>query len=171
MYAGVAVGAAFAGLVASYLLPHYGWQSLFLAGGIVACLIGLIAVFLMPETLPYLVQKGRDKDKAQIYRIVSRIAPTHIPDKETIFVLFERELPGAPVVHLFKEGRAWNTVLLWMAFILSYYLLWLILSWTPTLLKESGASPQEFSLAFACINSGWAVAIVSIGMLMDKYLL
>jgi MFS transporter, AAHS family, 4-hydroxybenzoate transporter len=169
MYAGVAVGAAFAGLVASYLLPHYGWQSLFFAGGIVACLIGLIALFLMPETLPYLVQKGRDKDKAQIYKIVSKIAPTHTPDKETIFVSLERKLPGAPVVHLFKEGRAWNTVLLWMAFVLSYYLLWLILSWTPTLLKERGASPREFSLAFACINSGSAVAIVSIGMLMDKY--
>jgi AAHS family 4-hydroxybenzoate transporter-like MFS transporter len=169
MYAGVAVGAVFAGLAASYLLPHYGWQSLFLAGGIVACLIGVFMVFFMPETLAYLVQKGRDKDRTHIYKIVSKIAPTYAADKETVFVSSEKKLPGAPVVQLFKEGRALNTLLLWMAFIVSYYLLWLILSWTPTLLKKSGASPQEFSLAFACINLGSAVAIIWVGMLMDKF--
>ena len=169
MYAGIAIGAVFAGLVASYLLPHYGWQSLFLVGGTVACLIGLFALFFMPETLAYLVQKGRDKDKTQIYKIVSKIAPTFAADRETAFVSSEKKLSGVPVVHLFKEGRAWNTLLLWMAFILSYYLLWLILSWTPMLLKKSGASPQEFSLAFACINFGSAMATISIGMLMDKF--
>jgi AAHS family 4-hydroxybenzoate transporter-like MFS transporter len=169
MYAGVAIGAVCAGLVASYLLPHYGWQSLFFTGGIVACLIGLFAAFFMPETLAYLVQKGRDKDRAQIIQIVSKIAPTYAADKETEFVSSEKKLSGVPVVHLFKEGRAVNTVLLWMAFILSYYLLWLILSWTPMLLKKSGASPQEFSLAFACINFGSAVAIIWVGMLMDKF--
>ena len=169
MYAGVAIGAVSAGLVASYLLPHYGWQSLFFVGGIVACLIGLVALFLMPETLAYLVQKGREKDKTQIERIVSRIAPAYAADKETVFVSSEKKLPGVPVVHLFKEGRAVNTVLMWMAFILSYYLLWLILSWTPMLLKKSGASPQEFSLAFACINIGAVLATITIGMLMDRF--
>jgi AAHS family 4-hydroxybenzoate transporter-like MFS transporter len=169
MYAGVAVGAVFAGLVASFILPHFGWQALFLIGGIVACLIGLMAVIFMPETLAYLVQKGRDKDTAQIRAIVSKIAPVYAADKEIVIISSEKKLPGVPVVHLFKEGRAFNTVLLWMAFILSYYLLWLILSWTPTLLKKSGASPQEFSLAFACINFGSALATISIGMLMDKY--
>ena len=169
MYAGIAIGAVCAGLVASYLLPHYGWQSLFLVGGTVACLIGLFAVFFMPETLAYLVQKGREKDRMQIHRIVSKIAPMYTTDKDIEFVSSEKKLLGVPVVHLFKEGRAVNTVLLWMAFILSYYLLWLILSWTPMLLKKSGASPQEFSLAFACINLGSAVAIIWVGMLMDKF--
>jgi MFS transporter, AAHS family, 4-hydroxybenzoate transporter len=169
MYAGVAVGAVFAGLFASYFLPHYGWQSLFLAGGAVACLIGLLTFFSLPETLTYLVQKGREEDKAQVFKIVSKIAPALASDRDVEFVSSEQKLPGAPVVHLFKEGRARNTILLWMAFILSYYLLWLILSWTPMLLKKSGASPQEFSLAFACVNLGSAIATVSIGILMDKF--
>lgn len=169
MYAGVAIGAVCAGLVASYILPHYGWQSLFLVGGLVACFIGVVVAFFMPESLAYLVQKGLDKDKVQVQKIVSRIAPEYADDEETVFVSSEKKLPGVPVMHLFKEGRALNTILLWMAFILSYYLLWLILSWTPMLLKKSGASPQEFSLAFACVNLGSALATISIGMLMDKF--
>ena len=168
MYAGVAMGAVFAGLLASYLLPHYGWRSLFAVGGVASILIGALAAFSMPESLAYLVQQGRAKDRAEIRRILSRLNPARILHAETRFAP-EEKLPGAPIAQLFKEGRARSTLLLWSAFALSYYLLWLILSWTPMLLKKSGASPREFSLAFACVNFGAALATVFIGMLMDKF--
>jgi AAHS family 4-hydroxybenzoate transporter-like MFS transporter len=169
MYAGVAFGATCAGLFSSYLLPKYGWQSLFLAGGIVACLIGFIALISLPEPLEFLIKRGKDSDKARIRKIVLKIAPSYASLKDVEFVSSEEKLPGVPLKHLFKNGRTVDTLLLWMAFILSYYLLWLILSWTPTLLKESGASTQESSLAFACVNMGAVVATVLIGILMDKF--
>jgi AAHS family 4-hydroxybenzoate transporter-like MFS transporter len=169
MYAGVAIGATCAGLFSSYLLPKYGWQSLFLVGGTVACLIGFIALISLPEPLEFLIKRGKDRDKDRIRRIVSKIAPSYASAEDVEFVSSEKRLPGVPFKHLFKEGRAANTILLWMAFVLSYYLLWLILSWTPTLLKESGASTQESSLAFAFVNMGAVIATVSIGILMDKF--
>ncbi len=169
MYAGVAIGATCAGLASSYLLPHFGWQSLFLVGGAVACCIGLLAAFFLPETLAFLARKGGKRDAVVIRRIVARVSPAHAADQDVVFVSLEKKLPGAPVKHLFSRGHAANTVLLWFAFILSYYLVWLIISWTPTLLRNSGATPQQFSLAFACINTGSALATVGIGMLMDKF--
>ncbi|NLD35485.1 MAG: MFS transporter [Desulfatiglans sp.] len=169
MYAGVAIGATFAGLFASYFLPRFGWQSLFLAGGTVACLIGIIALISLPESLEFLVKRNTNIDKSRIRKIVSRIAPLYGTDNNIDFVSSEKRLAGVPFKHLFKDGRTANTILLWMAFILSYYLLWLILSWTPTLLKKSGASSQEFSLAFACVNMGAVFATVLIGILMDKF--
>jgi AAHS family 4-hydroxybenzoate transporter-like MFS transporter len=169
MHAGVAIGATCAGLFSSFLLPRYGWQSLFLVGGIVACCIGFIALISLPEPLEFLIKRGKDSDKQRIRNIVSKIAPSYASLNDIEFVSSEERLPGVPFKHLFKEGRAASTILLWMAFILSYYLLWLILSWTPTLLKNSGASSQEFSLGFACINMGAVVATVSIGVLMDKF--
>lgn len=168
MYAGVAMGAVVAGLLASYLLPHFGWRSLFVVGGLASIIIGLVAAISMPESLAFLVQRGREGDRAEIRRILSRLDPARPVDGELHFAP-ERKQPGVPIAQLFKLGRARNTVLLWCAFTLSYYLLWLILSWTPMLLKKSGASPQEFSLAFACINLGSVLATVSIGMLMDRF--
>lgn len=169
MYAGVAFGATCAGLLSSFLLPRYGWQSLFLVGGIVACVIGVIALFSLPESLEFLVKRKNDSDMVNVKKIVSRIAPSYASARGIEFVSSEERLPGVPFKHLFKDGRTANTILLWMAFVFSYYLLWLILSWTPTLLKNSGASPQEFSLAFACVNMGAVVATVLIGILMDKF--
>jgi AAHS family 4-hydroxybenzoate transporter-like MFS transporter len=169
MYAGVAIGATCAGLFSSFFLPIYGWQSLFLAGGIVACLIGIIALISLPESLEFMVKRNKNRDKVLIYKIVSKIAPSYTSDKDVNFISSEERLPGVPIKNLFKDGRAANTILLWLAFVLSYYLLWLILSWTPTLLKESGASSQEFSLAFACVNLGSVVSTVLVGILMDKF--
>ncbi len=169
MYAGVAIGATCAGLFSSFLLPRYGWQSLFLVGGIIACCIGFVALISLPEPLEFLIKRGTDRDKVNIHKIVSKIAPSYSSRKDVEFVSSEKRLPGVPFKHLFREGRAANTILLWMAFILSYYLLWLILSWTPTLLKNSGASSREFSLAFACVNMGAVVSTVLIGILMDKF--
>jgi AAHS family 4-hydroxybenzoate transporter-like MFS transporter len=169
MYAGVAIGATCSGLFASFLLPRYGWQSLFLAGGIIACIIGVIALISLPEPLEFLIKRGKESDQERIRKIVSKIAPSFGTMKDINFVSSEERLFGVPFKHLFKEGRATNTILLWLAFVLSYYLLWLILSWTPTLLRNSGASSQEFSLAFACVNMGAVVATVLIGILMDKF--
>ncbi|MGD9162378.1 MAG: MFS transporter [Desulfobacteraceae bacterium] len=169
MYAGVAIGATCSGLFSSFLLPRYGWQSLFLAGGIIACIIGVIALISLPEPLEFLINRGKKRDQERIKKIVSKIAPAYGSMKDINFVSCEEKLSGVPFKHLFKEGRAANTILLWIAFVLSYYLLWLILSWTPTLLRKSGASSQEFSLAFACINMGAVVATVLIGILMDKF--
>ncbi|MBN1907407.1 MAG: MFS transporter [Deltaproteobacteria bacterium] len=169
MYAGVAVGATCAGLFSSFLLPKYGWQSLFLVGGIIACVIGIIAAISLPEPLEFLIKRGSDKDKERMRKIVFKIRPSYASKKDIEFISSEKRLPGVPLKHLFNEGRTSGTVLLWIAFILSYYLQWLILSWTPTLLKQSGASPQEFSLAFACVNMGAVVSTVLVGILMDKY--
>lgn len=69
MYAGVAIGATCAGLFSSYLLPKYGWQSLFLVGGTIACLIGLIAFISLPEPLEFLIKRGKDRDKVHKNRL------------------------------------------------------------------------------------------------------
>jgi AAHS family 4-hydroxybenzoate transporter-like MFS transporter len=125
--------------------------------------------FFLPEPLEFLIKRGRARDKDRIRKIVLKINPSYSSMNDIEFVSSEKRLPGVPFKHLFNEGRATSTILLWIAFVLSYYLLWLILSWTPTLLKESGASSQESSLAFACVNMGAVISTVLIGILMDKF--
>jgi MFS transporter, AAHS family, 4-hydroxybenzoate transporter len=166
MYAGVAVGSIVAGLSAAYLIPAYGWQSLFKLGGIVPIFIGIIMGFILPETLDFLVKRG--KDKALVRRIVTRIAPAIGADESIEFYSTEKKLPGAPVKHLFSDGRAFTTIMLWFCFLASFFLLWIILTWAATLLRKSGATPQQYSIAFACINFGSFMATILVGRLMDK---
>ncbi len=90
-------------------------------------------------------------------------------DRGIQFRVDEKQLAGVPVKHLFTEGRAFTTVLLWALFFMSFYLLWIVLAWAPTLLKKSGATVQQYSLAFSCIMFGSLVATITIGRLMDRF--
>jgi MFS transporter, AAHS family, 4-hydroxybenzoate transporter len=167
MYAGIPVGAVTVALLASHLLPHYGWQSLFVVGGISPIVIGLLVLIFLPESLAFLVRQGGDR--VRIGKIVSRIAPALASDPGVEFYTTEQKLPGVPVKHLFSESRTVPTVLLWVLSFLSFYLLWIVVSWLPTLLHQSGASAQQYSLAFACMNVGAIVGTIGIGRLMDRF--
>jgi AAHS family 4-hydroxybenzoate transporter-like MFS transporter len=167
MYAGMAFGSMGAGLLAAYMLPRFGWQSLYYVGGAVPVVVGFLVALFLPESLAFLVRRG--KDEAQVRKIISRIAPSVARDDEVAFCSSEEKLPGVPVKHLFTQGRAFNTVLLWLLFFLSFYLIWILLSWAPTLLRQSGATVRQYSLAFACINLGSAIATITIGRLMDRF--
>jgi len=166
MWAGMPLGSAVNGLVGAWLLPIYGWQSLFVIGGIVPILICVFAALLLPESLEFLVKEG--KDKVKIRKIISRIAPALVHGEETEFYSSEQKLPGLAAKHLFMEGRTATTLFTWIAFFGSFYLIWLLMAWAPTMLKQSGATVQQYSVAFTCIMMGSALATVTVGWLMDK---
>jgi AAHS family 4-hydroxybenzoate transporter-like MFS transporter len=160
-------GSLIGGLSAAYLLPHYGWHTLFMVGGSLPIAIGLLVTIFLPESLEFLVRRSADPER--IRRIVSRIAPNVAADSNIQQRVDEKQLSGVPVKHLFSEGRAFTTVLLWVLFFFSFYLLWIVLAWAPTLLKKSGATVQQYSLGFACIMFGSLVATITIGRMMDRF--
>lgn len=167
MWAGMAFGAVIAGVVAAFVLPRYGWQRLFWVGGIPAVIVAIIVWLVLPETLVFLARQGADQ--SQIRRILCRISPDLGNDPTVEFYSTEKRLVGPPVKHLFTEGRALTTLMLWALSFLTFYFNWVLLAWTPTFLRRSGASTEQASLAFAFLNLGSAVAIITMGRLMDRF--
>ena len=162
------LGSVISGFTAAWLLPHYGWQTLFWVGGIAPLLITLAVAPFLPESLEFLVRQGTNKSAIQ--KLVSKIAPKLAKDPDTEFyVLNDTKRAGVPVKHLFTEGRAFTTLGIWLLFFLSFYLLWVLIAWTPTLLKNSGASVQKYSMAFAMLHVGSFITALVIGRLMDKF--
>ncbi len=167
MYAGMSGGATAGSLAAVFLLPYYDWQSLFLVGGIAPIAIGILVAVALPESLEFLARKGKAENR--IRTIIGKIAPDLAKDKAVQFIPTGAKLKGIPVKHLFADGRAIITVLLWISLIGALYSLWVLTSWAPTLLHKTGATVRQYSLAFACLHFGAFLATVSIGRFMDKF--
>ncbi len=69
---------------------------------------------------------------------------------------------------LFGEGRVLATVLVWLAFILTLVVLYLVLNWLPTLVVAKGhAAAQGFAAAMA-FNILGAIGALAIGALTDR---
>jgi MFS transporter, AAHS family, 4-hydroxybenzoate transporter len=170
MWAGMPFGSMIAAFAASWLLPHYGWQSVFVVGGIAPVLLAFLVLTLLPESLHHLVRMGTAKSMATARVILARIdksVPVSADVELTVTTAVKEK--GGSVKSLFAGDRFMTTILLWVLFFLSFYLLWILFSWVPTLLKRSGATVQQYSIGFAFIHLGSVCAILIIGRLMDKF--
>jgi MFS transporter, AAHS family, 4-hydroxybenzoate transporter len=153
--AGITVG----GPVANWLMPKYGWQSLFVFGGGLSLAATLVLIALLPESVRYLVGKGHKADV--VARILRRMAPTRPVPAAAQFVLGdeadavkELDLPRtlrrwprwmrplarvARIASLLMKGELkWITPLLWMGYIFSSMAVYFFAYWSPSVFEALG---------------------------------
>ena len=161
------LGGVAIGLLGSVLIAPLGWQSLFLIGSIVPLLLVVALIFALPESVSFLLTRGLHPKTVQ--QIVRKIAPEIPESAEAHYTVSEEKLPGAPMKHLFTEGRAPLTLLLWVPFFTSFLILIFVTSWIPTLLRAGGLSMAQAGLAIALNSLGSFFGSGSVGRLMDRY--
>jgi AAHS family 4-hydroxybenzoate transporter-like MFS transporter len=157
----VPLGGALPGFVSAALVPHYGWQILFLIGGIVPVLIAICAFFWMPESVKYMsIHEGH---RAKLTRLLERLSPGYrVPEGARFVVEDERQAPGTNPKYLFGEGLAVITPLLWLLFALNLMGFFFVLLWTPTLLTAAKLPPATAALAVASLQVGGTVGTLAL---------
>ncbi|HUB97143.1 MAG TPA: MFS transporter, partial [Stellaceae bacterium] len=140
-------------------------QSTFYIGGIVPLLFTVVVVLWMPESIRYLLLSG--KSMARVAAIMMRIVPDRNFSGSTQFSL-EPQLPGITVKHLFTEGRTVATLLLWVAFIMNLFVLTYLISWMPTLIRESGQPIGVAITATIWYSIGGIAGGLGMGFIADR---
>jgi AAHS family 4-hydroxybenzoate transporter-like MFS transporter len=166
MFAGMPAGALLGGLLAAWAIPHLGWQSLFAFGGIAPMAVAAVAAGALPESLEFLTAKR--KDQARIRKIVAKITPAFARDEQIDFYPSEKKVSGGSVKNLFTEKRAPMTILFWLALAGSFYFVLILIIWMPTMLHMAGATPVQYSLAYAAMNVGGTLGTILCGRFMDR---
>jgi AAHS family 3-hydroxyphenylpropionic acid transporter len=69
---------------------------------------------------------------------------------------------------LFGEGRAPGTVLLWLVFMLTLVVLYLMLNWLPSLVIAKGLTPQDGSAASLAFNLTSIAGALLLGFVVDR---
>ena len=170
MFSGYTFGSALGGFIAAYLIPHFGWPSVFIAGGVVPLiLVGALAVFL-PESPRFMAAGGRPREK--IVAALTRIAPDAKAEIEAAasFTIPEQAaaLRGKPVKTILTPPLLAGTILLWIVFFSGLVVVFLLTSWLPTLLKGAGFTLRDSALISALFQLGGTAGALLIAWLMGK---
>ena len=80
-----------------------------------------------------------------------------------------RRSQGIPLKHLFSEGRALWTLLLWVPFFAAFGVLILAVLWTPTLLHDNGIPLAQAASAIAFNGLGALIGMGSAGRLIERF--
>ncbi len=167
VFVGFTIGAAVGGFIAASLMPAFGWPSVFVLGGSVPLLLVPVLLVALPESAALLILQQRPS--AEILRHLLRVDPGLRVAPDARFATREESGRGVPVKHLFTEGRAIGTALLWIIFFLSLLVTFLLASWMPIAFRSAGLALDRAVAATAMWQVGAMVGTLAIGRLMDRF--
>lgn len=166
MFCGVTIGAAAGGFASAALIEQLGWRSIFVLGGVLPCVAALVAVFVLPESIRFLVLRGAPP--ARVERILRKVAPDDAPTASA-FTLAEATSKGS-VTELFAERRTPITLLLWTIFFMSLLELYFLNNWLPTIMTETGIPLDTAAIVTALFQLGGTVGALTLGRRIDTNL-
>jgi AAHS family 4-hydroxybenzoate transporter-like MFS transporter len=167
MFCGFSVGAAISGFLAAALIPHFGWRSVFVVGGLAPLLLTPVLAWRLPESVRFLALTGQANDR--VAQLLTYIAPKAAFAPATRFVVNEPELAGIPVLHLFRDGRTLVTLLLWVVFFMSLLDIYFLANWLPIVLHDLGASVSESVVIGTMLQVGGVVGTFALGSIIDRF--
>ncbi|PMY60412.1 MULTISPECIES: aromatic acid/H+ symport family MFS transporter [Pseudomonas] len=164
MLSGYSVGGTLSAGLGIVLLPNFGWQAVFYVAAIPLLLLLLILRFL-PESLGFLLRQGRDDEARQVLQWVE---PGFVAQPGDSFVKANLKTAGAPVVQLFREGRALSTLMLWVVFFCCLLMVYALNSWLPKLMASAGYSLGSSLMFLLVLNLGAIFGAVGGGWIGDR---
>ncbi len=163
---GYTVGAVLGGLLSAWMIPAWGWKSVFYLGGVFPLLMSVLMYFFVPESMQFLVVKGRRLD--DVGRTLRKIDPTLSIDAGTRYALPDTRQDGAPVVELFRDGRGAATVFLWVVNFMNLLNLYFLSSWLPTIATSAGLSTSTAVMVGTALQAGGVLGTLLMGPVIDR---
>jgi MFS transporter, AAHS family, 4-hydroxybenzoate transporter len=133
---GYSFGTAVAAPMTNWIAPHYGWQGVYLAGGVGTLLCAAALWLKLPESVRFLVTKGLKPDL--VAKTLRQMDPASEVSSADRFVLsdevkVERQFH---VSDLFRGNLRLITPLLWLGYTASSLAIYLVASWGPIVLED-----------------------------------
>jgi MFS transporter, AAHS family, 4-hydroxybenzoate transporter len=152
------VGWVVAGLVAQAVIPVLGWRYLFLFAGI-PFIYAIIFYIIMPESIYWLVGKGRNKEAVKTIKRFEKFAF----GKERHWNPGGIIMPPKSIVTgpkaLFTKKYRMVTIGIWIAYFTGTFIIYGINGWLPKIMAEKGfvyiAIASNGAAVIANITTGW----------------
>ncbi|QJQ22245.1 MFS transporter [Pseudomonas sp. SK] len=168
MFCGFNLGMAGGGFISAKMIPAYGWHSLLVIGGVLPLLLALVLIAWLPESARFLVVRNRGTDKVR--KTLSPIAPQVVAEAGSFSVPEQKAVAARNVFAVIFSGTyGLGTVLLWLTYFMGLVIVYLLTSWLPTLMRDSGASMEQAAFIGALFQFGGVLSAVGVGWAMDRF--
>ncbi|MCF5244158.1 MFS transporter [Pseudomonas syringae] len=168
MFCGFNLGMACGGFVSAKLIPSMGWHSLLMLGGILPLVLAVVLMVWLPESARFLVVRNRGAE--QIRKVLAPIAHKAVAGVTAFTVPEQKTVSSRNVLKVIFSGTySAGTLLLWLTYFMGLVIVYLLTSWLPTLMRDSGASMEQSAFIGALFQFGGVLSAVGVGWAMDRY--
>ena len=167
MFVGLPIGTILGGLVAARLVGQFGWQSVFLVGGILPIALVPVLIFVLPESPRFLALKGGRG--AALARILNRIAQRTHASADSQFETLKPQDGRVGIAALFTKGRTFITLLLWLVFFANLLTMNALLGWLPSVLNAAGFPLERAILTTVLFSVGGVAGGLMLAAAIDRF--
>lgn len=165
MFSGYSLGGVLCAGLGIYMLPRYGWQSMFFASAVPLVLLPLI-LWKLPESVGFLLRMGQE---AKAREMLGKVAPYAPLPAGVQLVQHDAKGAGVPLLDLFKQGRTVGTLMIWLSFFCCLLMVYALGSWLPKLMANAGYSLGSSLSFLLMLNFGGVVGAILGGWLGDRF--
>jgi AAHS family 4-hydroxybenzoate transporter-like MFS transporter len=133
---GYSLGTALAGPATVWLAPQFGWEGVFVFGGLGTLICAALLWRGLPESVRFLASKGQQPEV--IAATLNRLDPSLRARADDAFILSDErhDASNFTVSKLFEGDLKWLTPLLWLAYIASTLAVYFKANWGPIVYED-----------------------------------
>lgn len=164
--AGYAIGSTLGGVLAGPLIPAFGWRSIFVACALITLVLLLLAIFLLPESLDFLLANRPRNSLTKINAILVKMGETPI---EALPAVQSSEDNRASVVEVLTPPQLIRTMALCLGYGLvagSYYF---GNTWIPQIITTSSGDAGTGVLMGSLVAAGGVVGSLAFSALALRF--
>jgi AAHS family 4-hydroxybenzoate transporter-like MFS transporter len=172
-FCGFLLGAASAGFATAALIRGIGWHGMLRLSGVMPLFVLIAFIWRVPESPRHMLVRGRPAER--IRRAMVAIFPGLDPDRLVFDVDQIEAAHSRDRLGLFANDLRTGTLMIWVAEFCGYFVFFLVGSWLPTYLKQTGlpivaasrlSSIFQFGALGGAIVFAWAVRRVNIATIV-----
>ena len=166
MATGYPLGAVFGGMIATRLLVGGDWRSVFMFGTLATAVCIPLVLWLMPESVSYLVERRPAKALARVNSTLRRLGHRSVGSLPPASAA-----TGARVgsfTELFSPQLARATILLTLAYFAHIMTFYFILKWIPKIVVDMGFEPASAGGVLVWANVGGASGALLFSLLTQR---
>ncbi|BFG75753.1 aromatic acid/H+ symport family MFS transporter [Paraburkholderia terrae] len=166
MFCGFPLGAAFGGFLAAWMIPHFGWRTVLMLGGVTPLLLGVVLLLKMPESVRFMVASSQPVER--IRATLSRISSQAMNAGSFVMTETAPQTGSKGLGVVLSRSYIVGSVMLWLTYFMGLVIFYASINWMPILLKDAGLTPKSATLISALFPLGGVGAVLA-GVLMDRF--
>lgn len=164
---GYHVGAVLTALLAIFMIPDFGWHSLFIVGAIPGLILAPIMYFLLPESPQYLLAKGRVEEAEAIASEYGMELNDELDRNAAKAAQADKQRGSLSSLLAPKYRR--NSLAVWATSFMGLLLVYGLNTWLPQIMRAADYDLGN-SLGFLLVlNVGAVVGLIIAGRISDKH--
>ncbi|MFP3638825.1 MFS transporter [Paraburkholderia sp. SIMBA_054] len=166
MFCGFPLGAAFGGFLAAWMIPHFGWRTVLMLGGVTPLLLGVVLLLKMPESVRFMVASSQPVER--IRATLARISSQALNAGSFVMTETAPQTGSKGLGVVLSRSYMVGSVMLWLTYFMGLVIFYASINWMPILLKDAGLTPKSATLISALFPLGGVGAVLA-GVLMDRF--